>query len=254
MPGDGGTIGDKLLQTTSAPAGISATIARQASDVVAFAFTTDPGQITFSDWGIGAYTVELNVTAAGGQVLGYKAQLVRVNSACSTVATLATSASQSGVGLKNFTFTNIGSSGAAGDLLQIRILATGGNGGDTARTMTIQVNTTDSEIRVPWITPSPTPTGGFGPASAITSLAVAGVSTGTDPMLQCDMNSMHSDVTGDGYWNSADVAAVLGLFGQAVETGTRADIHPATPDGFVDISDLAMIAGRLDSSSPIVSS
>ena len=65
-------------------------------------------------------------------------------------------------------------------------------------------------------------------------------------MLQCDMTSMRSDVTGDGYWNSADVAAVLGLFGKAVETGTRADVHP---DGFVDISDLAMIAGRIGSPS-----
>ena len=86
------------------------------------------------------------------------------------------------------------------------------------------------------------------PASGIMSLAVARVSTGTETMLQCDMDAMRSDVTGDGYWDSADVAAVLGLFGQAaVETGTRADIHPSTPDGIVDISDLAMIAGRIDS-------
>src|SRR5207247_1903734 len=76
VPGGGGTIGDKLLQTTSAPAGISATIARQASDVVAFAFTTDPGQINPSDWGTGTYTVELNVTAAGGRVSGMRAQHV----------------------------------------------------------------------------------------------------------------------------------------------------------------------------------
>ena len=89
------------------------------------------------------------------------------------------------------------------------------------------------------------------PASGMMSLSVAGVSTGTDTMLQCGMDAMRSDVTGDGYWNSADVAAVLGLFGQAVETGTRADIHP---DGFVDISDLAMIAGQVGSSPPVVSS
>jgi len=231
VPAGGGTTGQKLLASTSAPAGITATIARQASDVVAFAFTTDPGQITFSDWGTGAYTVELNVTAAGGQVLGYKAQLVRVNSACNLVATLATSASQSGVGLRSFIFTNVSSTGSASDRLQVRILVTASNGGDAARTMTIQVNTTDSEVKAPWIAPSPTPTPGFGPASAITSLAVAGVSTGTDTMSQCDMDAMRSDVTGDGYWNGADVAAVVGLFGQAVETGTQADIHPGTPDG-----------------------
>jgi hypothetical protein len=81
-----------------------------------------------------------------------------------------------------------------------------------------------------------------------------GVSTGADAMLSCDMDAMRSDVTGDGYWNSADIAAVLGLFGQAVEKGTRADIHPSTPDGIVDISDLAMIAGQVGSSPPIVSS
>ncbi len=247
-------MGDKLLPSTGAAAGISATIARQASDVVAFAFTTDPGPINFSDWGTGTYTVELNVTAAGGQVLGYKAQLLRVNSACNTVAMLTTSASQSGVGLKNFTFPSVSSTGSESDRLQVRILVAAGNGGDTTRAMTIQVNTTDSEVRAPFIAPSPTPTAGFGPASAITSLAVAGASTGTDTTLQCDMNAMRSDVTGDGYWNSADVAAVLGLFGQAVETGTRADIHPITPDGFVDIADLAMIAGRIDSSSPIAGS
>jgi hypothetical protein len=92
------------------------------------------------------------------------------------------------------------------------------------------------------------------PASGIMSLAVARVSTGTDTMLQCDMDVMRSDVTSDGYWNGADVAAVLGSFGQAVETGTRADIHPSTPDGIVDISDLAMIAGQVGSSPPVVSS
>ena len=83
------------------------------------------------------------------------------------------------------------------------------------------------------------------PASGFTSLAASRVSTGINPMLQCDMNSMRSDVTGDGYWNGADVTAIVGLFGQAVERGTRADIHPSTPDGFVDVADLAMIAGAL---------
>jgi hypothetical protein len=254
VPGGAGTIGDKLLTSTSAAAGISATLARQASDVVAVAFTTDPGQINFSDWGTGGYTVELNVTAVGGQVFGYKAQLVRVNSACGAVATLGTSATQTGIGQKTFTFTNINSNGASSDRLQVRILATAGNGGDAARTMTVQVNTSDSEVRAPFIAPSPTPTAALGPASAITSLSVAGAVSGTDPMLQCDMDAMRSDVTGDGYWNSNDVAVVVGLFGQAVETGTRADIHPSTPDGFVDISDLAMIAGRIGPSSPIASS
>ena len=245
MPGGAGTIGDKLLTSTSAAAGISATIARQASDVVAFAFTTDPGQVNFSDWGTGGYTVELNVTASGGQVSGYKAQLVRVNSACNVVTNLATSASQSGIGLKTYTFTNVSSNGSASDRLQVRFLVTAGNGGDATRTMTIQVNTTDSEVRAPWIAPSPTPTAAFGPASAITSLSVAGAASGTDTMLQCDMDAMRSDVTGDGYWDSKDVAAVVGLFGQAVERGTRADIHPSTTDGFVDISDLVMIGARV---------
>jgi len=227
---------------------MSATVARQASDVVAFAFTTDPGQVNLSDWGTGSYSVELNVTTAGGQVSGYRAQLLRVNSACGTVATLGTSANQSGIGLKTFTFSNIASTGSTSDRLQVRILASAGNGGDAARTMSIQVNTTDSELRAPWII------SGFGPLSAVTSLSVTEASTGTASMANCDMDIWRTDVTGDGYWNSADVAAVLGLFGQAVETGTRADIHPATPDGFVDISDLAMIAGSLDSSSPIASS
>ena len=233
---------------------MSATIARQASNAPTFAFTTDPGQINFSDWSNGTYTVELNVTTAGAQVLGYNAQLVRVNSACGTVATLATSTSQSGVGLKSFTFTNVSSNGAASDRLQVRILVTAGNGGDAARTMTLQVNTTDSEVRAPFIAPSPTATAAFGPSSAITSLSVAGVPSGVNAMAQCDMDAMRTDVTGDGYWNSADLAAVVALFGQAAERGTRADAHPSTPDGFVDISDLVMVAGSVGSLSPIASS
>jgi hypothetical protein len=52
----------------------------------------------------GTYTVELNVTTAKSSVTGYKAQLVRVNSSCGVVTTLATSSSQSGTGLKTFTF------------------------------------------------------------------------------------------------------------------------------------------------------
>lgn len=72
------------------------------------------------------------------------------------------------------------------------------------------------------------------------SLSV-GEESGANTMAQCDMDAMRSDVTGDGYWDSKDVAAVVNLFGQAAERGTRADIHPITADGFVDISDLVMI-------------
>jgi hypothetical protein len=150
VPAAGGTTGHKLLTSTGAPASLSETVSKQASDEVSFAFTADAGQI--SDWGTGSYNVELNVTFAGSQVFGYKAQLVRVDSACNVVATLATSASQSGTGLKTFTFNGVSSTGSISDRLQARILSTAGNGGGTARTLTIQVNTNNSEVAVPWVT------------------------------------------------------------------------------------------------------
>ncbi len=143
-----GAKGNQLALTTATAAALSETIAPNTTDEVSFAFTA--GSANLVNWGVGNYSVELNVTSAGGGVSGYKAQLVRVNSACGVVATLATSASQSGTGLKTFTFSGISSSGASTDQLQVRILGSSRNGSRANRTLSIQVNTTNSEVRVPW--------------------------------------------------------------------------------------------------------
>ena len=146
-----GAQGNQLALTTATAAALSETIAPNTTDEVSFAFTA--GSANLVNWGVGNYSVELNVTSAGGGVSGYKAQLVRVNSACGVVVTLATSASQSGTGLKTFTFNGISSSGASTDQLQVRILGSSRNGSRANRTLSIQVNTTNSEVRVPWCNP-----------------------------------------------------------------------------------------------------
>ena len=146
-----GTKGNQLTLATAAAASLSETIAPNTTDEVSFAFTA--GSSNVAGWGTGTYTVELNVASAGASVTGYKAQLVRVNSNCGVVTTLATSSSQSGAGIKTFTFTNISSSGASTDGLQVRILGSAKNGSRASRTSTIQVNTTNSEVHVPWCGP-----------------------------------------------------------------------------------------------------
>ena len=147
VPAAGGT-GNQLALTTATAAGLTEAISPNTTDEVTFAFTA--GSANLASWGSGDYTVELNVTSAGSSVSGYKAQLVRVSSACGVVGTLATSASQSGTGLKAFTFTGISSAGAATDQLQVRILGSARTGSRANRTLSIQVNTTSSEVRVPW--------------------------------------------------------------------------------------------------------
>jgi hypothetical protein len=146
-----GTKGNQLTLTTAAAASLSETIAPNTTDEVSFAFTASSSNV--AGWGTGTYTVELNVTNAGASVTGYKAQLVRVNSNCGVVTTLATSSSQSGAGIKTFTFTNISSSGVSTDRLQVRILGSAKNGSRASRTSTIQINTTNSEVHVPWCGP-----------------------------------------------------------------------------------------------------
>jgi hypothetical protein len=143
-----GTKGNQLTLATAAAASLSESIAPNTTDEVSFAFTASSSNV--AGWGTGTYTVELNVTSAGASVTGYKAQLVRVNANCGVVTTLATSSSQSGAGIKTFTFTNVSSSGAATDRLQVRILGSAKNGSRASRTSTIQVNTTNSEVHVPW--------------------------------------------------------------------------------------------------------
>jgi len=146
-----GTKGNQLTLATAAAASLSETIAPNTTDEISFAFTASSSNV--ASWGTGTYTVELNVTSVGASVTGYKAQLVRVNSTCGVVTTLATSSIQSGVGIKTFTFTNVASSGASTDRLQVRILGSAKNGSRASRTSTIQVNTTDAEVRVPWCGP-----------------------------------------------------------------------------------------------------
>jgi hypothetical protein len=150
---------------------------------VAFAFTTGSNQVNLSSWGTGSYTVELNVTTAGTNVLGYKAQLLRVNSACGVVSTLATSAATNGTGLKTFSFTNITSSGSVSDRLQVRVLASAGHsaGGSSPRTLSIRVNDANAEVHVPWVpaTPPPTPTPSPSPTPTATPVATATPTVGT---------------------------------------------------------------------------
>jgi len=149
-----GAKGNQLTLATAAAASLSDTIASNTTDEVSFAFTT--GSSNVAAWGAGTYTVELNVTSTGASVTGYKAQLVRVNSNCGVVTTLATSPSLSGGGggTKAFTFPNVSSSsGASTDRLQVRILGSAKNGSRASRTSTIQVNTTASEVHVPWCSP-----------------------------------------------------------------------------------------------------
>ena len=146
-----GAKGNQLTLVTAAAASVSETIAPNTIDEVSFAFTGSSANI--ASWGAGTYSVELNVISAGAGVTGYKAQLVRVNSSCGVVATLATSSSQSGTGIKTFTFPNVSSSGTATDRLQVRILGSAKNGSRASRTSTIQVNTTNSEVHVPWCSP-----------------------------------------------------------------------------------------------------
>ena len=121
-----GSTGGQLTLITAAAGSLSEAIAPNAADEISLAFTT--GSSNIASWGGGSYTVELYVTAAGASVTGYKAQLVRVNSSCGVVTTLATSSSQSGTGLKTFTFTSIASSGASTDRLQVRILGSAKKG------------------------------------------------------------------------------------------------------------------------------
>ena len=145
-----GNKGNQLTSTTAGGATLSRSIAANTTEV-SFAFTGSSSNL--ADWGSGTYTVELNVTTAKSSVTGYQAQLVRVNSSCGVVTTLATSSSQSGTGLKTFTFPSVASSGAPTDRLQVRILGSAGSGSGGNRTLTIKVNTTDSEVHVPWCGP-----------------------------------------------------------------------------------------------------
>src|SRR5262249_47823779 len=98
----GGT-GHQLLPTIAAPSTLTHIVGSNAIDEVSFAFTADLGNL--ADWGTGIYTAELNVTAVGLLVTGYKAQLLRVDSSCGVVAILATSATQTSIGLNTFAFT-----------------------------------------------------------------------------------------------------------------------------------------------------
>lgn len=143
----GGT-GNQLTLATAGPVSLSRTFSPNTTDVVGLAFTA--GSSNVGNWGAGTYTVELNVTAAGGGITGYKVQLVRVSSSCGLVTTLATSSSQVGTGLKTFTFPSISSSGASSDRLQVRVLVSASGGSRPSRTLSVRVNTTDSEVHVPW--------------------------------------------------------------------------------------------------------
>jgi hypothetical protein len=143
-----GKTGNQLTVATAAAASLSRTISPNTTDEISFAFTA--GSANLASWGAGAYSVELNVTAAGASVTGYKIQLVRVNSSCGAVTTLAISSSQSGTGLKTFTVTGIPSSGASTDRLQVRVLGSAGSGARANRALSIQVNTKDAEVLVPW--------------------------------------------------------------------------------------------------------
>ena len=91
---ESGGSGHQLLTTGGTPATLTRTIADNATDEVSFAFTAAAANLT--DWGSGTYTVELNVTAEGSNVAGYKAELVRVSSACAVLGELGLSASQNG--------------------------------------------------------------------------------------------------------------------------------------------------------------
>ena len=144
----GATTGNQLASATAATATLSATVSPNTVDAIAFAFTA--ASANRADWGTGSYTVELNVTAVGSSIPGYQVQLVRTNSSCGDAPPLATSASQSGTGLKTFTFTGVSSVGAATDRLQVRVLASATGGSKGSRTLSIQVNTTNAEVRVPW--------------------------------------------------------------------------------------------------------
>ncbi|TMF03385.1 MAG: hypothetical protein E6I38_13815, partial [Chloroflexi bacterium] len=154
-----GPTGHKLLTSTAAAATLTRIVATSAVDEVSFAFTTDPGQVGLANWGAGTYTVELNVITYGSNLAGYKAQLLRVASGCAGPIVLATSLAQTGTGLKTFTFNNVSSSGSATDRFQVRVLGSAlAVGNNSTRTLDIQANTTDSEVRVPWTATTPTPT------------------------------------------------------------------------------------------------
>lgn len=146
-----GTTGHKLVTTTSAAVTLGSEAAA-GTDVVYFAFTSDAGVPSLATWAAGSYTVELNVTDTAVRVSGYKVQLLRVSSSCGTPTVLATSVSQSGEGLKTFSFPSVSSSsGSVTDRFQVRVLVTTTSGGsNTTRRMEVRVNTTDSEVLAPW--------------------------------------------------------------------------------------------------------
>src|SRR5439155_1639433 len=113
---------------------------------------------------------ELNVITYGSNLAGYKAQLLRVASGCAGPIVLATSLAQTGTGLKTFTFNNVSSSGSATDRFQVRVLGSAlAVGNNSTRTLDIQANTTDYEVRVPWTATTPTPTASPSPTPTATA-------------------------------------------------------------------------------------
>lgn len=67
---------------------------------------------------------------------------------------------------------------------------------------------------------------------------------GTDPHVPCRNNGWPPDVTDDSFVDISDIAAVAGYFGRSVPPEPpRYNIAPDPPDGFIDITDLARQAG-----------
>ncbi len=237
---------------------------------MSFAFTTDISQVNLADWGTGTYIVELDVTAEGNTVSGYAAQLVRVGSDCSGATILATAASQSGTGLKTFTFNGVASSDLASDRFQVRILGSVGGGNPGARTLDIEVNTTDSEVLVPWVA-SPIPDsdgdgvydideancGGDSLNAAIRPERLDGAFAGVDDDGDTAIDealpggSAGFDCDGDG-WSGSDEMLIFSAGTTANDqdpcgnNGWPADLHPHNILDIGDVTSYLFPAGAND--------
>jgi hypothetical protein len=156
-----GTFYKQLLTTTATIVSVSSgTIGADPSTVNAYAYTNagDPGVIGAN----GVFSVEMNVTVASttATVTCAVAQVDSTGFQVNQTAFATAVAATVGVKLFNFAATS-GWTWLAGDRLRVtyRFIRTAGAMGTT--TVTIGVNTTASEVTVPW-TPAP-PAGGLAP-------------------------------------------------------------------------------------------